>query len=100
MESDYRAIIRVPKLKAKAQYDWRFFSALPELQARYSAEVHNHFQILENISDIYEKIVEANKVAAALYVPKREKTKHQTRFKHPDVMAARAAVEEACHKLN
>ena len=89
---------RGPKPSPKIHHDWKTFSGSPDHQARYTVEVRNRFQLLdteEGPSTVYERFVVANVEATRECVPKKERTRISPRSRHPEVMEARAMVEEA-----
>ena len=42
-----RLSLRVPKASPKKRHDWKAFTTSPDLQARYTVEVRNRFQLLD-----------------------------------------------------
>lgn len=86
--SDHRVVslrvrrsLRVPKPSLRIRYDWRTFSATPDIQARYTVEARNRFQLLdleEGPDATYDRFVKANMEATRECVPVVEKTRaHQ-----------------------
>jgi hypothetical protein len=79
--SDHRVVsmrvrlsLRVPKPSPKIHHDWKTFLGSPVLQARYTVEVRNRFQLLdaeEGPSAVYERFVAANVEATRECVPKQ-----------------------------
>ncbi|KAJ8384488.1 hypothetical protein AAFF_G00205090 [Aldrovandia affinis] len=103
--SDHRVVstrvrlsLRVPKPSPRIHHDWEAFSRSPDLQARYTMEVRNRFQLLameEGPSTAYERFVAANVEATRECVPTTERIRVSPRSRHPEVMQAHAKVEEA-----
>ncbi|KAJ8397433.1 hypothetical protein AAFF_G00439820 [Aldrovandia affinis] len=103
--SDHRVVstrvrlsLSVPKPSPRIHYDWEAFSQSPDLQARYTVEVRNRFQLLateEGPSTAYERFVAANMEATRECVPTMERIRVSPRSRHPEVVQARAKVEEA-----
>ena len=103
--SDHRVVsmrvrlsLRVPKPSPKIRHDWKAFAADPDLQARYTVEVRNRFQLLDmgaEPSSEYSRFVEANEVATRLCVPVQDRARTSKRSKHPEVVTARSRVEDA-----
>ncbi|KAJ8393714.1 hypothetical protein AAFF_G00057670 [Aldrovandia affinis] len=81
--SDHRVVstrvrlsLRVPKPSPRIHHDWEAFSRSPDLQARYTVEVRNRFQLLateEGPSTAYERFVAANVKATRECVPTTER---------------------------
>ena len=103
--SDHRVVsmrvrlsLRVPKPTPKIRFDWKALSSNPGLQARYTEEIRSRFQALdegEELSSEYRRFVAANEEATRLCVPVQDKTRSSLRSRHPEVVAARARLEEA-----
>ena len=108
--SDHRVVsmrvrlsLRVPKPSPRIHHDWKALSASPDLQARYTVEVRNRFELLggeEDPNAMYERFVEANVEATKECVPVMERVRTSPRSKHPEVVAARKEVEEARQSFN
>ena len=104
VRSDHRVLsaklqlsLRVSKNARKIRYDWKQFSATPEIQKQYAVEVKNRFEVLEEDSngERYEKFVAANKVAMEMHVPQKPKKKAERRSAHPRVIEARQEAKDA-----
>ena len=64
-------------------------------------EVRNHFQILdeeEDLTERYQRFVDANREAMEACVPKRQRAKRTSHSKHPDVIKAREKMKVASKK--
>ena len=105
--SDHRIVsarIKLSLRKSKAiprkkQYDWKAISTDTSLQERYSVEVRNRFEVLENeeesASEKYERFIKANKEAAELVIPVKKRA-HKTRFSSDTrVIKARDNIRDA-----
>ncbi|KAJ8399548.1 hypothetical protein AAFF_G00409590 [Aldrovandia affinis] len=93
-----RLSLRVAKPSPRIHHDWEAFSRSPDLQARYTVEVRNHFQLLateEGPSTVYERFVTAKVEATRECVPTTERIRVSPRSRHLEVVQARAKVEEA-----
>ena len=90
----------IPRNACEVKYDWKKFSESPDLQQEYTVEVRNRFQILEDedLTEGYQRFVEANKEAMEACVPKRVRTKRTSHSKHSDVIKARKKMEIASQK--
>ena len=104
VRSDHRVLsaklqlsLRVSKNARKIRYDWKRFSATPEIQKQYAVEVKNRFEVFEEDSngERYEKFVAANKVAMEMHVPQKPKKKAERRSAHPRVIEARQEAKDA-----
>ena len=82
VKSDHRVVsaklwlsLRTSKHAQKTRYDWKRFSASPELQENYTVAVTNRFEVLHDDSNEvrYDKFVAANKIAMEEVVPKKPK---------------------------
>ncbi|KAJ8351146.1 hypothetical protein SKAU_G00226220 [Synaphobranchus kaupii] len=103
--SDHRVVsmrvrlsLRVPKPSLRIWHDWKTFSVSPDLQARYTVEVRNRFQMLdveEGPNAMYDRFVTAHVKATRECVPVMEKTRTSPRSRHPEVVAAREKVVNA-----
>ena len=108
--SDHRVVsmrvrlsLRVPKPCPKIRHDWKEFSTSPDLQARYTVEVRNRFQLLgveESPNAMYMRFVAAHEAATRECVPTLEKARISLRSKHPEVVAARGKVVDARQSFN
>ncbi|ELU02058.1 hypothetical protein CAPTEDRAFT_218117 [Capitella teleta] len=107
--SDHRVVsmkvrlsLRAPKTNPRIVYDWKTFAADSEMQEKYTVEVRNRFQILEDEEDPssrYQRFIEANMEATRTCVPRRKRVKASSSSKHPDIVQAREKMEEASRKL-
>ena len=76
-------------------HDWKAFTTNPELQARYTVEVRNRFQLLdteENPNTTTERLMTAHTEATKECVPVVERTRKSQRSKHPEIVTAREEV--------
>ena len=104
--SDHRVVsmrvrlsLRVPKPSPKVRWDWKAFTNDPGLQTRYAEEVRKRFQQLDQGADPsneYKRFTAANEEATKLHVPMMERIGTSLRSRHPEVVAARGRVEDAC----
>jgi hypothetical protein len=97
-----RLSLRAPKTNPRIVYDWKTFAADSEMQEKYTVEVRNRFQILEDEEDPssrYQRFIEANMEATRTCVPRRKRVKASSSSKHPDIVQAREKMEEASRKL-
>ncbi len=103
--SDHRVVsmrvrlsLRAPKPSPKIRHDWKAFSNDPGLQTRYTEEVRKRFRQLDKgaePSSEYRRFVAANEEVTRLCVPVMDRTRTSLRSRHPEVVVARAKVEEA-----
>ena len=94
--SDHRVVtmnvrlsLRVPKASPKKRHDWKAFTTSPDLQARYTVEVRNRFQMLDTEEDpntTTERLMTAHTEATKECVPVVERTRKSQRFKHPAIV--------------
>ncbi|KAJ8416741.1 hypothetical protein AAFF_G00326190 [Aldrovandia affinis] len=84
--SDHRVVsmrlrlrLRVPKPSLRIRHDWKAFLTSPDLQARYTVEVRNRFQLLdvEEGLSMYERFVAAHVEATRECVPVMENAVHE-----------------------
>lgn len=90
--------LRVPKPSPRTQYDWKAFSSSPDLQARYTVEVRNCFQLLaveEEPNTMCGRFVFENMEASRICQPVMKRIGLSPRSRHPEVVAAHGKVEEA-----
>ncbi|ELU17539.1 hypothetical protein CAPTEDRAFT_213183 [Capitella teleta] len=81
--SDHRVVsmkvrlsLRAPKTNPRIVYDWKTFATDSEMQEKYTVEVRNRFQILEDGEDPssrYQRFIEANMEATRTCVPRRKR---------------------------
>ena len=103
--SDHRVVsmrvrlsLRVPKPSLKIRHDWKSFSESPDLQAKYTVEVRNRFQLLgaeEGPDAMYARFMAAHTVATNECVPVKDGARAPPRSKHPAVRAAREKATSA-----
>lgn len=89
------------KTARKIRYDWKRFASSPEIQERYTVEVKNRYQALEEDDDngaCYAKFVEANQQAMEECVPLKPKRKSIHTSTDPHVVPARDKADEAHNK--
>ena len=102
--SDHRVVcakirlsLRTAKQVRKIRYDWKCFSSSPEIQAKYTVEVKNRYQVLEEDDNgaCFNKFVDANRQAMEKCVPQKPKRKTVHTSTNPQVVAARKRADDA-----
>ncbi|XP_072050156.1 craniofacial development protein 2-like [Amphiura filiformis] len=85
-------------LPRKNQFDWKSLSTDRNIQKMYAIEVHNRFEILENIeetaTDKYSRFIAANKEAAEKIIPAKKRSRRANFSRDPRVIKAREHIRE------
>ena len=82
-----------PKTVTRARFDWSILRGDTEMQAKYSIEVRNRFEVLSTEScsatEKYKALIEANEQTAKALLPPRAKVRNERHSFNPEVIAAR-----------
>ncbi|XP_072022739.1 uncharacterized protein [Amphiura filiformis] len=85
-------------LPRKSQFDWKSLSTDRNIQKRYTIEVHNRFEILEDMeetaTDKYSRHIAANKEAAEKIIPAKKRSRRANLSCDPRVIKARDQIRE------
>ncbi|XP_072015018.1 uncharacterized protein [Amphiura filiformis] len=104
--SDHRIVsarIRLSLRKSKTlprknQFDWKSLSTDRNILKMYTIEVHNRFEILEDMeetaTDKYSRFIAANKEAAEKIIPAKKRSRRANFSRDPRVIKARDHIRE------
>ena len=94
-----------PPITKKTWYDWSRLLSDDHIKERYSIEVNNQLQVLQNLEDIsnsneiYNNIIQAHEEAAKKHIPEKNKVKQHVPWENENIVVRRRAVRDALNAV-